>query len=156
VYLPGVKHAETWLDVVQTSARGIAQAIKSAEGVCVSVSASGLLEALGLPFNPMLASQIKYVLGLLERAGLVSHRLYKRVGSAKRMKVVYVFCREPTPYTDGFFNPERAKEFWEMIKELPIEEAVEELTWFIMRLEHSSPSPSPKPSINPIPIPIPV
>jgi hypothetical protein len=157
VYLPRVLHAETWRDVVETSARGIAQAIREAEGVCVSISASGLLKTLGLPFNPMLASQIKYVLGLLEKAGLVSHKYYRRVGSAKRMKVVYVFCREPTPYTDGFFNPERAKEFWEMIKELPIEEAVEELSWFIMRLEHSSPSPStPKPSINPIPIPIPV
>jgi hypothetical protein len=157
VYLPRVLHAETWRDVVETSARGIAQAIKGAEGVCVSISASGILEALGLPFNPMLASQIKYTLSLLEKAGLVSHRLYKRVGSAKRMKVVYVFCREATPYTDGFFNPERAREFWEMVKELPIDEAVEELTWLIMRLEHSSPSPStPKPSLNPIPIPIPV
>ncbi len=84
----------------------------------------------------------------------MSHKYYKRVGSAKRMKVVYVFCREPTPYTDGFFNPERAREFWEMVKELPIDEAVEELTWLIMRLENS-PSPStPKPSLNPIPIPV--
>ena len=37
-----------------------------------------------------------------------------------------------------------------------VDEAVEELSWFIMRLEHSSPSPSPKPSLSPIPIPIPV
>jgi len=154
VYLPRALRVETWLDVVQTSARGIVTLIKGAEGVCVSVSASGLLEVLGLPFNPMLASQIKYVLGLLEKAGLVSHKYFKRVGSAKRMKVVYVFCREPTPYTDGFFNPERAREFWEMVKELPIDEAVEELTWLIMRLE-KSPSPStPKPSLNPIPIPV--
>ena len=128
--------------------------IKGAEGVCVSISASGLLEVLGLPFNPMLASQIKYVLGLLEKAGLVSHKYFKRVGSAKRMKVVYVFCREPTPYTDGFFNPERAREFWEMVKELPIDEAVDEVAWLIMRLE-KSPSPStPKPSPSPIPIPV--
>jgi len=154
VYLPRSLRAETWLDVVQTSARGIAQAIRGAEGVCVAVSASGLLKTLGLPFNPMLASQIKYVLGLLEKAGLVSHKYFKRVGSAKRMKVVYVFCREPTPYTDGYFNPERAREFWEMVKELPTEEAVEELTWFIMRLE-KSPSPSPRnPSPSPIPIPV--
>jgi hypothetical protein len=154
VYLPRALRAETWLDVVQTSARGIATLIKGAEGVCVSISASGLLEVLGLPFNPMVASQIKYTLSLLERVGLVSHKYYKRVGSAKRMKVVYVFCREPTPYTDGFFNPERAREFWEMVKELPIDEAVEELTWLIMRLENS-PSPStPKPSLNPIPIPV--
>jgi hypothetical protein len=153
VYLPRVLHVKTWRDVVETSARGIATLIKGAEGVCVSVSASGLLEALGMPFNPMLASQIKYVLGLLEKVGLVSHKYYRRVGSAKRMKVIYVFCREPTPYTDGYFNPERAREFWEMVKELPIEEAVEELTWFIMRLENS-PSPSPKPSPSPIPIPV--
>ena len=154
MYLPRVLHVKTWRDVVETSARGIATMIKGAEGVCVSVSASGLLEVLGLPFNPMLASQIKYVLGLLEKAGLVSHKYFKRVGSAKRRKVVYVFCREPTPYTDGYFNPERAREFWEMIKELPTEEAVEELSWFIMRLE-KSPSPStPKPSPSPIPIPV--
>jgi hypothetical protein len=154
VYLPRALRAETWLDVVQTSARGIATLIKGAEGVCVSVSASGILEVLGLPFNPMLASQIKYVLGLLEKAGLVSHKYYKRVGSAKRMKVVYVFCREENEMTDGFFNPERAREFWEMVKELPIDEAVEELSWFIMRLENS-PSPStPKPSLNTIPIPV--
>jgi len=154
VYLPRALHAETWRDIAETSARGIAQAIKGAEGVCVSVSASGILEALGLPFNPMTASQIKYVLGLLEKAGLVSHKYYRRVGT-RRMKVVYVFCREATPYTDGYFNPERAREFWEMVKELPIDEAVDELTWFIMRLENS-PSPStPKPSLNPIPIPIP-
>jgi hypothetical protein len=70
------------------------------------------------------------------------------------MKVVYVFCREPTPYTDGFFNPERAREFWGMIRELPIDEAVDEVAWLIMRLEHS-PSPStPKPSLNTIPIPV--
>ncbi len=154
MYLPRALRAETWLDVVQTSARGIATLIKGAEGVCVSVSASGILEVLGLPFNPMLASQIKYVLGLLEKAGLVSHKYYKRVGSAKRMKVVYVFCREENEMTDGFFNPERAREFWEMVKELPIDEAVEELSWFIMRLENS-PSPStPKPSLNTIPIPV--
>jgi len=154
VYLPRSLRAETWLDVVQTSARGIVQAIREAEGVCVSISASGLLKTLGLPFNPMTASQIKYALSLLEKAGLVSHKYYKRVGSAKRMKVVYVFCREPTPYTDGYFNPERAREFWEMVKELPIDEAVEELTWLIMRLE-KSPSPStPKPSPSPIPIPV--
>jgi hypothetical protein len=154
VYLPRALRAETWLDVVQTSARGIAQAIREAEGACVSISASGLLKTLGLPFNPMLASQFRYILNLLDRAGLVSHKYYRRVGSAKRMKVVYVFCREPTPYTDGFFNPERAREFWEMIKELPIDEAVDELTWFIMRLENS-PSPStPKPSPSPIPIPV--
>jgi len=153
VYLPRSLRVETWLDVVQTSARGIATLIKGAEGVCVSISASGLLEVLGLPFNPMLASQIKYTLELLNKAGLVSHKYFKRVGSAKRMKVVYVFCREPTPYTDGYFNPERAREFWEMIKELPIDEAVDEVAWFIMRLEHS-PSPSPKPSLNPIPIPV--
>jgi len=154
VYTPGVKPAETWLDVVQTAARGIAQAIKGAEGVCVAVSASGLLKTLGLPFNPMTASQIRYILELLNKAGLVSHKYYKRVNSARRMKVIYVFCREPTPYTDGFFNPERAREFWEMVKELPIDEAVEELTWFVMRLENS-PSPSPRnPSLNPIPIPV--
>jgi len=153
VYTPGVKPAETWLDVVQTSARGIAMMIKSAQGVCVSISASSLLEALGLPFNPMTASQIRYILELLNKAGVVSHKYFKRVNSARRMKVVYVFCREPTPYTDGFFNPERAREFWEMVKELPIDEAVEELTWLIMRLENS-PSPSPRnPSLNPIPIP---
>ena len=125
-------------------------------GNCVSISASGLLEVLGLPFSPTIASQIKYVLGLLEKAGLVSHKYYRRVGSAKRMKVIYVFCREATPYTDGYFDAERAREFWEMIKELPIDEAVEEVAWLIMRLERSSPSPSPKPSPNPIPIPIPV
>jgi hypothetical protein len=154
VYTPRALRAETWLDVVQTSARGIAQAIRGAEGVCVSISASGLLKTLGLPFNPMLASQIKYVLGLLEKAGLVSHKYYRRVGSAKRMKVVYVFCREPTPYTDGYYNAERAREFWEMVKELPIDEAVDEVAWLIMRLENS-PSPStPKPSLNPIPIPV--
>ena len=153
MYLPRALRAETWLDVVETSARGIAQAIRGAEGVCVSVSASGLLEVLGLPFNPMLASQIKYVLGLLEKAGLVSHKYYRRVGSAKRMKIVYVFCREPTPYTDGYYNAERAREFWEMVKELPIDEAVDEVAWLIMRLE-KSPSPStPKPSPSPIPIP---
>jgi len=154
VYLPRALRVETWLDVVQTSARGIVTLIKGAEGVCVSISASGLLEVLGLPFNPMIASQIKYALSLLEKAGLVSHKYYKRVGSAKRMKVVYVFCREPTPYTDGYFNPERARQFWEMIKELPIDEAVDEVAWLIMRLENSSPSPSPKPSLNPIPIPV--
>ena len=154
MYTPGVKPAETWLDVVQTAARGIAQAIKGAEGVCVSVSASGLLKTLGLPFNPMVASQIKYALSLLEKAGLVSHKYFKRVGNAKRRKVVYVFCREENEMTDGYFNPERAREFWEMIKELPTEEAVEELSWFIMRLE-KSPSPStPKPSPSPIPIPV--
>ena len=154
MYTPRVLHVKTWRDVAETSARGIATLIKGAQGVCVSVSASSLLEALGLPFNPMLASQIKYVLGLLEKAGLVSHKYFKRVGSAKRMKVVYVLCREPTPYTDGYFNPERAREFWEMVKELPIDEAVEELTWLIMRLE-KSPSPStPKPSPSPIPIPV--
>jgi len=85
VYLPRALRVETWLDVVQTSARGIVTLIKGAEGVCVSVSASGLLEVLGLPFNPMLASQIKYVLGLLEKAVFVSHKYYRRVGSAKRM-----------------------------------------------------------------------
>jgi hypothetical protein len=154
VYLPRALRVETWLDVVQTSARGIVTLIKGAEGVCVAVSASGLLKTLGLPFNPMTASQIKYALSLLEKAGLVSHKYFKRVGSAKRRKVVYVFCREPTPYTDGYYNAERAREFWEMIKELPTEEAVDEVAWFIMRLEHSSPSPStPKPSLNPIPIP---
>ena len=154
MYLPRVLHAKTWRDIAETSARGIAMMIKGAEGVCVSISASGLLEALGLPFQPAVASQIKYVLGLLEKAGLVSHKYYKRVGSAKRMKVVYVLCREPTPYTDGHFDVERAREFWEMVKELPIDEAVEELTWFIMRLE-KSPSPStPKPSLNTIPIPV--
>ena len=156
MYTPRVKPAETWLDIVQTSARGIAMMIKGAQGVCVSVSASSLLEALGLPFNPMLASQFRYILELLNNAGLVSHKYFKRVNSAKRMKVIYVFCREPTPYTDGFFNPERAREFWEMVKELPLDEAVEELSWLIMRLERSSPSPSPKPSLSPIPIPIPV
>jgi hypothetical protein len=155
VYLPRALHTvETWPGVVETSARGIATLIKGAEGVCVAVSASGLLKTLGLPFNPMVASQIKYILNLLDRAGLVSHKYYKRVGSAKRRKVVYVFCREPTPYTDGYFNPERAKEFWGMIRELPIDEAVDELSWLIMRLEHS-PSPStPKPSPSPIPIPV--
>jgi len=154
VYLPRVLHVETWRDVVETSARGIVTLIKGAEGVCVAVSASGLLKTLGLPFNPMLASQIKYVLGLLEKAGLVSHKYFKRVGSAKRMKVVYVFCREPTPYTDGYYNAERAREFWEMVKELPIDEAVDEVAWLIMRLE-KSPSPStPKPSPSPIPIPV--
>jgi len=155
VYLPrALRTVETWPGVVETSARGIAQAIREAEGVCVSISASGLLKTLGLPFNPMLASQIKYTLSLLEKAGLVSHKYFKRVGSAKRMKVVYVFCREPTPYTDGFFNPERAREFWGMIRELPIDEAVDEVAWLIMRLEHS-PSPStPKPSLNTIPIPV--
>ena len=128
--------------------------IKGAQGVCVSISASGLLEALGMPFNPMVASQIRYILELLNKAGLVSHRLYKRVNSARKMKVIYVFCREPTPYTDGYYNAERAREFWEMVKELPIDETVEELTWFIMRLENS-PSPStPKPSPSPIPIPV--
>jgi len=152
VYLPRSLRVETWLDVVQTSARGIVTLIKGAEGVCVSISASGLLKTLGLPFNPMTASQIKYTLSLLERAGLVSHRLYKRVGSAKRMKIVYVLCREPTPYTDGHFDVERAREFWEMVKELPIDEAVDEVAWLIMRLE-KSPSPSPKPSLNTIPIP---
>jgi len=130
--------------------------IKGSMGNCVSISASGLLKTLGLPFHSTMASQIKYTLELLDKAGLVSHRLYRRVGT-KRMKVIYVFCREPTPYTDGYFNPERAREFWEMIKELPIDEAVDEVAWFIMRLERSSPSPStPKPSPNPIPIPIPV
>jgi hypothetical protein len=154
VYLPRSLRVETWLDVVQTSARGIVQAIRGAEGVCVSISASGLLKTLGLPFNPMVASQIRYILNLLDRAGLVSHKYYRRVGSAKRRKVVYVFCREENEMTDGFFNPERAREFWGMIKELPIDEAVEELSWFIMRLENS-PSPStPKPSLNPIPIPV--
>ena len=154
MYLPRVLHVKTWRDVVETSARGIVQAIREAEGVCVSISASGLLKTLGLPFNPMTASQIKYALSLLEKAGLVSHKYYKRVGNAKRMKIVYVFCREPTPYTDGYYNAERAREFWEMVKELPIDEAVEELTWFIMRLE-KSPSPStPKPSPSPIPIPV--
>ena len=152
MYLPRSLRVETWLDVVQTSARGIVTLIKGAEGVCVSISASGLLKTLGLPFNPMTASQIKYTLSLLERAGLVSHRLYKRVGSAKRMKIVYVLCREPTPYTDGHFDVERAREFWEMVKELPIDEAVDEVAWLIMRLE-KSPSPSPKPSLNTIPIP---
>ena len=154
MYLPRVLHVKTWRDVVETSARGIATMIKGAEGVCVAVSASGLLKTLGLPFNPMLASQIKYTLELLNKAGLVSHKYFKRAGSAKRMKIVYVFCREPTPYTDGYYNAERAREFWEMVKELPTEEAVEELTWFIMRLE-KSPSPStPKPSPSPIPIPV--
>jgi hypothetical protein len=154
VYTPRSLRVETWRDVVETSARGIATLIKGAEGVCVSISASGLLEALGMPFNPMTASQIRYILNLLDRAGLVSHKYFKRVGSAKRMKVIYVFCREPTPYTNGYYNAERAREFWEMIKELPIDEAVDELTWFIMRLENS-PSPSPRnPSLNPIPIPV--
>jgi len=153
VYLPRALHAvKTWPNIVETSARGIAQAIKGAEGVCVSISASGLLKTLGLPFNPMVASQFRYILEMMDKAGLVSHKLYRRVGSAKRMKVVYVFCREPTPYTDGHFNAERAREFWEMVKELPIDEAVDEVAWLIMRLEHSSPSPSPKPSLNPIPI----
>jgi len=154
VYLPRALHAETWPGIVETSARGIAQAIKGAMGNCVSISASGLLEVLGLPFSPTIASQIKYVLGLLEKAGLVSHKYYRRVGSAKRMKVIYVFCREPNPMTDGHFDIEKARQFWEMVKELPLDESVEELTWFIMRLEHSSPSPSPKPSLNPIPIPV--
>jgi len=154
VYLPRALRVETWLDVVQTSARGIVTLIKGAEGVCVSISASGLLEVLGLPFNPMLASQIKYTLELLNKAGLVSHKYFKRVGSAKRMKVVYIFCREPTPYTDGYYNAERAREFWEMVKELPIDEAVDEVAWLIMRLE-KSPSPSPRnPSPSPIPIPV--
>ena len=154
MYTPRVLHVKTWRDVVETSARGIAMMIKGAEGVCVSVSASGLLEVLGLPFNPMLASQIRYILELLNKAGLVSHRLYKRVGGAKKMKVIYVFCREVNEMTDGYFNLERAREFWGMIKELPIDEAVEELSWFIMRLENS-PSPSPRnPSLNPIPIPV--
>jgi len=152
VYTPRALHVKTWRDVVETSARGIVTLIKGAEGVCVAVSASGLLKTLGLPFNPMVASQIKYALSLLEKAGLVSHKYFKRVGSAKRRKVVYVFCREPTPYTDGYYNAERAREFWEMVKELPIDEAVDEVAWLIMRLE-KSPSPSPKPSLNPIPIP---
>lgn len=151
MYLPRVKHAETWLDVVETTARGIATLIKGSMGNCVSISASGLLETLGMPFNPMVASQFKYILELLNRAGLVSHRLYKRVGT-KRMKVLYVFCREENEMTDGFFNPERARWLWEMVKELPVEEATEELSWFIMRLENS-PSPSPKPNLNPIPTP---
>jgi len=155
VYLPrALRTVETWPGVVETSARGIATLIKGAEGVCVSISASGLLKTLGLPFNPMLASQFRYILSLLEKAGLVSHKYYKRVGSAKRMKIVYVFCREENEMTDGYFNPERAREFWEMIKELPIDEAVDEVAWLIMRLENS-PSPStPKPSLNPIPIPV--
>ena len=155
MYTPRALHAETWRDIAETSARGIAMMIKGAEGVCVSISASGLLKTLGLPFNPMLASQFRYALELLDKAGLVSHKYFKRVGSAKRRKVIYVFCREPTPYTDGYFDAERAREFWEMIKELPIDEAVDEVAWLIMRLENS-PSPSPKPSPNPIPIPIPV
>jgi len=40
------------------------------------------------------------------------------------------------------------------VKELPIDEAVDEVAWLIMRLE-KSPSPStPKPSPSPIPIPV--
>jgi len=125
--------------------------VKEAKGSCVSVSPSGILEVLGRPFHPMLASQFKYVLDILEGMGIVSHRRVKRMG--RKAKVFYVICREVNPMTDGRFNPTVANLLWGLVKALPIEDAVKALTLLI--LTHDGQSPVPKtPNPNYITIPI--
>ncbi len=129
-----------WPEVVETAARGIAQVIKSAQGSCVSVSPSGLFEVLDRPFHPMIASQFRYVLDILEGMGFVSHRRYRRYG--RKAKVFYVICRDVNPMTDGHFNPTIAGLLWGLVKALPLEDAVKALTLLI--LSHDGQSPLPK------------
>ena len=138
-----------WPEVVETAARGIAIAVKEAKGNCVSVSPSMLFNYLEKPFHPMIASQFRYVLDILEGMGFVSHRRYKRYG--RKAKVFYVICREVNPMTDGHFNPTVAGLLWGLVKALPLEDAVKALT--VLILSHDGQSPLPKtlkPNHNPI------
>jgi hypothetical protein len=130
-----------WPEVVETAARGIVLSVKGAMGNCVSISPSGLLEVLGKPFHPMIASQFKYVLDTLERIGAVSHRRYKRMG--RKAKVFYVICRESNPMTDGHFNPVISRLLWDLVKTLPTEDAVKALAMLILSHDGQSPVPNP-------------
>jgi hypothetical protein len=115
--------------------------MKGAMGNCVSVSPSGLLKALDKPFHPMLASQFKHILDMLEGMGIVSHRRYRRYG--RKAKVFYVICREANPMTDGHFNPTVANLLWELAKTLPIEDATRALALLILTHDGQSPVPNP-------------
>ena len=130
-----------WPEVVETAARGIVLSVKGAMGNCVSISPSGLLEVMGKPFHPMLASQFRHILDTLEGMGIVSHRRYRRYG--RKAKVFYVICREPNPMTDGRFNPVIARLLWELAKALPTEDAVKAIKLLILSHDGQSPVPNP-------------
>ena len=140
-----------WPDVVETAARGIAIAVKEAKGNCVSVSPSMLFNYLEKPFHPMIASQFRYVLDILEGMGFVSHRRYKRYG--RKAKVFYVICRDVNPMTDGYFNPTIANLLWGLVKALPLEDTVKMITVLILSNDGQSPLPkTPNPNYIAIPI----